>query len=78
MSILSIHPVEYLKVHLHYAEVKLRLLSLLGWAVKIVGKPSDQTATFAVVILIIGLVVFVGMKLAESISVGAVSCSCHN
>ena len=78
MSILSIHPVEYLKIHLHYEEVKLRLLSLFGWAVEKVCKPSEQTATIAVVLLIIGLVICVSIKLAEFTSVGYGYCSCHN
>ena len=48
MSILSMHPVEHLKIHLHYEEIKLRLLSSLSWVIQNVSKPSEQTATIAV------------------------------
>ena len=71
MSTLSIHPVKYLKLHLHYEETMVRVLSSLGSVVKKVFNSSEQAATIAVVLLTVGLVVFACMKVTESASVAA-------
>ena len=71
MSTLSIHPIEYLRLHLHYNEVRTGLIVSLGSLVKKVFESSEQAATIAVVILTVGLVIFGWMKIGESASVGA-------
>ena len=71
MSTVSIHPVEYLKLHVHYEETRTRLLSSIGWVAKRVFNSSDQAATIAVVLLTVGLVIFACMQIAESASVTA-------
>ena len=71
MSTLSIHPIEYLRLHLHYEEVRTGLLASLGSLVKKVFESSEQAATIAVVVLTVGLVIFGFMKIGESASVGA-------
>ena len=68
MSTLSIHPIEYLRVHMHYEGVLTRGL---GSLVKKVFESSDQAATIAVVLLTVGLVIFGFMKIGESASVAA-------
>ena len=71
MSALSTHPVDYLKLHLHYEENRKRLRSSLGSIVKKVFNFSEQAATIAVVLLTVGLVVFACMKITEAASVAA-------
>jgi spore maturation protein SpmA len=71
MSTLSIHPIEYLRLHLHYKEVRTGLLASLRSLVKKVFESSDQAATIAVVLLTFGLVIFGLMKIGESVSVAA-------
>ncbi|MDX1778429.1 MAG: hypothetical protein R3339_06080 [Thermodesulfobacteriota bacterium] len=71
MSALSIHPVEYLKGHLHYEEIRTRLLSSLGLVARKVFNSSEQAATIAVVMLTVGLVVFACMRITETASVAA-------
>ena len=71
MSALSIHPVEYLKGHLHYEEIRTRLLPSLGLVARKVFNSSEQAATIAVVLLTVGLVIFACMKITESASVAA-------
>ena len=71
MSTLTIHPVEYLKLHLHYEEIQTRLLSSLGLVVKKVSNSLGQTAISAVFLLTVGLVMFGLMKIADSASVAA-------
>ena len=71
MSTLSIHPIEYLRVHLHYEETRTRVLSSLGSVAKKVFNSSEQAATIAVVLLTVGLVIFACMKITESASVAA-------
>ena len=66
MSTLSIHPVEYLRVHRHYEEMRsLRLL--LGEVLKF----SQKIASIAAVVLATGIVVFAHMQLGASVSVTA-------
>jgi spore maturation protein SpmA len=69
MSTLSIHPVEYLRLHVRYEEIRTRLLRAVRSLVKKVFESSDQAATCAVVLLIVGLVIFGCMKIGESASV---------
>ena len=71
MSTLSIHPVEYLKLHLHYEEIRTRLLSSLGLVVKKVLNTSEQAVLIAAFLLTVGLVIFGLMKIADSVSVAA-------
>ena len=68
MSALSIHPIEYLRLHMHYEGVWRRGLTPL---VKKVFESSEQAATIAVVLLTVGLVIFGFMKIGESASVAA-------
>ena len=68
MNTLSIHPIEYLRVHTHYEGVLTRgLESLVKKAIKL----SDQAATIAVVLLTVGLVIFGCMKIVQSASIAA-------
>ena len=69
MSTLSIHPMEYLRVHVHYEGVWTRVLTSLGSLVKKAIGLSDQAATIAVVLLSVGLVIFGCMKIVQSASV---------
>ena len=71
MSTLSIHPVEYLKAHLHYEETRTRVLSSLGLVARKVLNSSEQAATIAVVLLTVGLVVFACMRITKTASVAA-------
>ena len=71
MSTLSIHPIEHLKLHLHYEEVRTGLLASLGSLVKKVFKLAEQAAIIAVVLLSVGLVIFSFMKIGEFSSVTA-------
>jgi spore maturation protein SpmA len=66
MSTLSIHPMEYLRPHLHYEEIRTRFLTSL---VKKVFELSERAATIAVVLLTVGLVIFSCMKIGQSASV---------
>ena len=68
MSTLSIHPIEYLRLHTHYDEVWTRSFKPL---VKKVLESSEQAATIAVVVLTVGIVIFACMKIGESALVGA-------
>ena len=71
MSTLSIHPIEYLRVHVHYEEVWTRLVTSLGSLVKKLFESSAQAATIAVVLLSVGLVIFGYVKIGQSASVAA-------
>ena len=71
MSTLSNHPVEYLKVHVHYEQIKTRLLSSVGSVVKKVFNSSEQAAAITVVLLTVGLVILAGMKIIEFAEVAA-------
>ena len=71
MNTLSIHPIEYLRLHLHYEEVRTGLLASLGSLVKKVFESSEQAATIAVVLLTVGLVIFGCMKIVQAASIAA-------
>ena len=71
MSTFPIHPVEYLKVHLHYEETRTRVFSSLVSIARKVFNSSEQAATIAVVMLTVGLVVFACMRITETASVAA-------
>ena len=68
MSVLSIHPLEYLKVHLHLDRVQNR--DHLRSSVKSLGKQivsmAEKAATITVVLLTISLVAFALMQIGES------------
>jgi len=68
MSTLSIHPIEYLRVHVHYEGAWTRVL---GSLVKRVFESSEQAATIAVVLLTVGLVIFSCMKIVQFASIAA-------
>ena len=68
MSALSIHPIEYLRLHMHYEGVWRRGLTPL---VKKVFESSEQAATIAVVLLTVGLVIFSCMIIVQSASIAA-------
>jgi ribosomal protein L2 len=59
---------EYLRLHLDYEGIRTRLLTS---TVKKVVESAEQTATIAVVLLTVGLVIFACMKIGESASVAA-------
>ena len=71
MSTLSSHPVEYLKLHVHYEEIRTRLLSSVGSVVKKVFNSSEQAAAITVVLLTVGLVILACMKIIEFAEIAA-------
>jgi hypothetical protein len=71
MSTLSIHPVEYLKLHLHYKETRKRFLSSLSSLAKRIFNSSEQATTVVVVLMTVGLVLFACMKITESAMIAA-------
>ena len=71
MSALSTHPMEYLRLHVHYEEVRRGLLASLGSLAKKVSAPVERAAAIAVVLLVTALAVFSFMKIGESASVTA-------
>ena len=71
MSTLSNHPVEYLKIHVHYEQLRTRLLSSVGSVVKKVFNSSEQAAAISVVLLTVGLVILSCMKITEFAAVVA-------
>ena len=71
MSTLSIHPIEYLRVHLHYEEVRTGLLASLGSLAKKVFESSEQAATIVVFLLTVGLVIFSCMIIGQAASITA-------
>ena len=71
MSSLLTHPVEYLKLHLHYEELGKRLRSSLRSVAEKVFNASEQAATIAVVLLTVGLVVFACMRITVTASIAA-------
>ena len=71
MSTLSIHPVEHLRLHVRYEEVRRGLLASLRSLVRKVSAPVERAATVGVVLLVAALVIFAFMKIGESASVAA-------
>ena len=71
MSTLSNHPVEYLKIHVHYEQLRTRLLPSVGSVVKKVFNSSEQAAAITVVLLTVGLVILSYMKITEFAAVVA-------
>ena len=71
MSTVSIHPVEYLRLHLHHEEVKTRLRASLESFFTNVGASVERATTAAVVLLVAALVIFGCMKIGASASVEA-------
>ena len=68
MSALSMHPIEYLRLHMHYEGVwtrggKLFLKRVFEW--------SEQAATIAAICLMVGLVIFNCMKIGQIASAAA-------
>ena len=68
MSALSIHPIEYLRLHAHYEGVWTRVLRSF---IKKVFESSEQAATITVFILTVGLVVFSCRIIVQSASIAA-------
>ena len=52
LSTLSIHPVEYLRLHRHYDEMRTRLLRVLGLLLNQVQKSVQQITLITAVILV--------------------------
>jgi len=71
MNTLSMHPIEYLRVHVHYEEFRTLLLTSLGSLVKKIFESSERAVAIAVILLVAGLVIFSFMKIGESASVAA-------
>jgi hypothetical protein len=65
MSTLSIHPMEYFRLHLHYEEARTGLLASLRSLVRQISAPVERAATVAVVLLVAALVIFSFMKIGE-------------
>jgi hypothetical protein len=66
MSTLSIHPIEYLRHHVHFEGVWTRVLTSLGSLVKKVFESSEQSAAITVLLLTVGLVIFSSMTIVQS------------
>ena len=77
MSVLSVHPVEYLRVHLHlgHGQSRPRVQSSVKSLGLQIGAMADKAAMIAVVILTVSLVTFAIMKLGESGTVMASYCN---
>jgi hypothetical protein len=71
MSTLSIHPMEYLRLHVHYEGIWTRLLTSCGSLVKKVFESSEQAATIVVFLLTVGLVIFSCMIIGQAASITA-------
>lgn len=69
MSTLSIHPVEYLRLHLHHEEVRTRLRASLKSLFANVCVSVERVTTAAVVLLVAALFIFGCMKIGASASV---------
>ena len=70
MSDLSIHPIEYLKIHVHTDFGLIEKRFLVTFARKVFDL-AKQVATVTVVFLTIGLVIFAFMQIGEAASVTA-------
>jgi hypothetical protein len=66
MSTLSIHPIEYLKLHLHYEETRIRALTSLKSLVKKVFQSAAHIATLVTIVLIVALVVLALTNLRQA------------
>ncbi len=75
MSTLSIHPVEYLRLHLHYEEVRSGLRASLGSYVKKVLPSLERVVALAVILLTAALIISVFMKLGEAGALTAYYCN---
>ena len=71
MSTLSIHPMESLRLHLHYEELRSGLRASLGSSVAKVCALVERAVTVAVVLLVAALLIFGFMKIGESASIAA-------
>ena len=74
MSALSIHPVEYIKVHLVCEEVRARLLTSLRSVVKQASESTEKIVEAAIVLLVTSLIIFAFMTLGETGAVVAYYC----
>ena len=77
MSVLSVHPVEYLRLHLHlgHGQSRPRVQSSVQSLGLQIGAMADKVAMIAVVLLTVSLVTFAFMKLGESGTVMASYCN---
>ena len=77
MSVLSIHPLEYLKFHLHLDRVQNRadLRSSVSTLGRKVFSLAEKAATIAVVMLTISLVAFALIQIGESGTLMASYCN---
>ena len=68
MSVLSIHPLEYLKFHLHLDHVQKRahLRSSVGSLGSKICSLGEKAATIAVVILTVSLIAIALIQIGES------------
>ena len=69
MSTLSMHPVEYFRLHLSHAGIRVRSLGSLA---RKVFECSEQATTVAVVLLVAALVVMSCVKIGTSASLTAI------
>ena len=65
MKAISIHPIEYLRLHLDYEEIWKRLLTSLGSFLKKVFESAGKVVVAVTVLLITSLFVFIFMQLVE-------------
>ena len=75
MSTLSIHPMEYLRLHVYYEEVRRGLRAALGSLAKRVSAPVERAAAIAVILLVTALIISVFMKLGEAGALNAYYCN---
>jgi len=77
MSVLSVHPVESLRLHLHlgHGRSRPRVQSSVKSLGLQIGAMADKVAMIAVVLLTVSLVTFAIMKLGESGTVMASYCN---
>ena len=71
MSTVSIHPMEYLRLHLHYEEVSTRLRTSLESFFAKVCASVERATTVAAVLLVAALVIFGCIKIGASASVAS-------
>ena len=72
MSTLSIHPVEYLRVHVHYEEMRIGLLKFLRFLLGEIHKASQKIVPIVAVLLATGILVIALMQVGESVSFSAI------
>jgi len=71
MSTVSMHPVEYIRVHLHYQDIRGGLIEALNALHRKASVPVERAAAIAIVLLMAALVIAGFMKIGTSVTAGA-------